>query len=70
MVEAALIVLFAIAAISAILFVGFLAACRRIRRTDRWGTLRPESLTRHRRHMLAYASRWDEKLDDNTPAYV
>jgi hypothetical protein len=61
--EAVLIVLLAIAAIvviSGILFAGFLAVCRRIRRTDRWGTLRPHADTPHRRHMLAYASRWDD----------
>jgi hypothetical protein len=61
---AVLIVLFAITAISGILFVGFVAACRSIRRTDKWGTLRPETLTPQRHHLLAYAARWD----DNTPA--
>jgi len=54
-----LIVFLAIAAISGILLVGFLAACRRICRTDKWGTLRPETAVPRRRHMLAYASRWD-----------
>jgi hypothetical protein len=63
---AAFIVLVSIVALSGILFGGFVAACRSIRRTDKWGTLRPETLTPHRHHMLAYASRWD----DNTPAYV
>jgi hypothetical protein len=62
---APLIVLFAITAVSGILVVGFLAACWRIRRTDR-STLRPQAPALHRRHMLAYASH----RDDNNPAYV
>jgi hypothetical protein len=63
---AALIVIVAIIAISGILFGGFVAICRGIRRTDKWGNLRPETLTSQRHHMLSYASRWD----DNTSAYV
>ena len=59
--------LFIIVVISGILAGGFLAICGRIRRTDKWGNLRPETSMPHRHHMLAYASRWD---DDNTPALV
>lgn len=62
---AALMVLVAIIAISGVLFGVFFALCRAIRRTDKWGTLRPQTLTPHRHHMLAYASRWD----DNPPAF-
>jgi hypothetical protein len=63
---AAIIVIAAIIAVSAILFGGFVAICRSIRRTDRWGNLRPETTMPSRRHMLAYASRWDR----HTPAFV
>ena len=55
--------LIALIAISGVLFGGFVAVCRNIRRTDKRGTLRPEALTPHRHHMLAFASRWD----DDTP---
>jgi hypothetical protein len=61
---AVLIALIALIAISGILFGGFIAICRGIRRTDKWGNLRPETLSPQRHNMLAYASRWD----DNTPA--
>jgi hypothetical protein len=47
-----------------ILSGGFLAVCRAIRRTDKWGNLRPETSMPYRHHLLAYASRWD---NDNTP---
>jgi hypothetical protein len=57
---AALVVLFIVVAISGILFGGFLAVCRSIRRIDKWGNLRPETSMPHRHHMLAYASRWDD----------
>ena len=63
---AALVVLFAITAISSILFGGFMAVCRNIRRTDKWGTLRPQALAPQRHHMLAFASRWD----DDRPAFA
>jgi hypothetical protein len=63
---AALIVLAAIITISGILFGGFMAVCGRIRRLDKWGTLRPETLTLRHHHMLAFASRWD----DDKPAFV
>jgi hypothetical protein len=53
---AALIVIAAIIVVSVILFGGFVAMCRSIRRTDKWGKLRPETPYRH--HMLAYSSRW------------
>jgi hypothetical protein len=61
---AALATFFIIAVISGILFGGFLAVCRSIRRTDKRGSLRPETTMPHRRHVLTYAARWD----DNTPA--
>jgi hypothetical protein len=51
--------LIALIAISGVLFGGFVAVCRNIRRTDKWGTLRPGTLTPHRHHMLTFASRWD-----------
>jgi hypothetical protein len=54
----------AIAAVAGLLLGGFVALCRRIRRTDKWGTLRPEAPAPQRHHLLAYAARWD----DNTPA--
>jgi hypothetical protein len=63
---AALIVLFAITATSGILFGGFVVVCGSIRRTDKWGTLRPETTLPHRHHMFAFASRWD----DDTPAFA
>jgi hypothetical protein len=63
---ATLIVIAAIVAVSGILFGGFVAICRSIRRTDKWGNLRPETTMPNRHHMLAYASRWDS----NTPAFV
>jgi hypothetical protein len=63
---AVLIVIAAIIAVSGILFGGFVAVCGSIRRTDKWGNLRPETPMPQRRHMLAYASRWD----DNTPAFA
>jgi hypothetical protein len=63
---AALMVLVAIIALSVILFGGFIALCRGIRRTDKWGTLRPEAPDLQRHHPFAYASRWD----DNTPAFA
>jgi hypothetical protein len=63
---AALIVIAAIVAISGTLFGAFVAICRSIRRTDKWGNLRPETSMPHRRNLLAYASRWDR----NTPAYA
>jgi hypothetical protein len=59
-----LVALAAITVVTGILLGGFIAACRSIRRTDKWGTLRPEALSPQRHHMLAYAARWDE----NTPA--
>jgi hypothetical protein len=62
---AALVVLFAI---TVTLSGGFVAACWRIRRTDKWGTLRPETPTPQRHHMLAYTSRWDG--DDNRPNFA
>ncbi|HUN37475.1 MAG TPA: hypothetical protein VMU95_36225 [Trebonia sp.] len=62
---AALIALVAIIAISGILFGGFVAICHGIRRADKWGNLRPETLAPQRHNLLAYASRWD---DHNTPA--
>jgi hypothetical protein len=49
----------AITVLSGILFGGFVATCWRIRRTDKWGTLRPETLTPQHHHMLAFASRWE-----------
>jgi hypothetical protein len=58
---AALIVIAAIIAVSGILLGGFVAVCRSIRRTDKWGNLHPESALPHRHHMLAYAARWDDK---------
>jgi hypothetical protein len=61
---ATLIVLVSIVAVSGILLGGFVALCRGIRHTDRWGTLRPAAPVPQRHHMLAYAARWD----DNTPA--
>jgi hypothetical protein len=58
---ATFIVLFAIIiAITGMLLGGYAAACRNIRRTDKWGTLRPETLMPHRHRMLAYAARWDD----------
>jgi hypothetical protein len=60
---ATLIVLFAIVVVSGILLGGFAAACRSIRRTDKWGTLRPEAPALQR-PIFSFASRWD----DNTPA--
>ncbi len=63
---AALIVIVTIVAVSGVLFGGFVAICQRIRRTDKWGNLRPETLTPRRHHLLAYASRWD----DNKPAFA
>jgi hypothetical protein len=65
-IMSALFVLTAITVIAGILFGGFVAACWRIRRTDKRGTLRPETLTPQRHHMLAFASRWD----DDTPAFA
>jgi hypothetical protein len=56
----------AITVISGILLGGFVAICWRIRRTDKRGTLRPETVTSQRHHMLAFASRWD----DDTSAFV
>jgi hypothetical protein len=56
----------AITVISGILFGGFVTTCWRIRRTDKWGTLRPETLAQQHHHMLAFASRWD----DDTPAFA
>lgn len=67
---AALIVLLIITAITGILLGGFVAACRRIRRTDKRGTLRPNALKPSRRRMLAYASRWTtipRPSSDTTP---
>jgi hypothetical protein len=63
---AALMVFGAIIAVSGILFGGFVALCRSIRRTDKHGTLRPETLTPQRHHLLAHASRWD----DNVPPFT
>lgn len=57
---AALVALTAITIISGILFGGFVAACWRIRRTDKRGTLRPEALAPQRHHLLAYAARWED----------
>jgi hypothetical protein len=54
----------AITVIAGILFGGFVAACWRIRRTDKRGTLRPETFTPQRHHMLAYTSRWDDNRPD------
>jgi hypothetical protein len=62
---AALITFFIIVTISGILSGGFLAVCGRIRRTDKWGHLRPETSLPYRHHMLAHASRW---YDDDTAA--
>jgi hypothetical protein len=56
----ALVVIAVIITITSILFGGFVAICRSIRRRDKWGNLRPETLAPQRHHMLAYASRWDD----------
>jgi hypothetical protein len=63
---ATFIVIAAIVALAGILFGGFVAICRGIRRADKWGNLRPETLAPQRHNLLAYASRWD----DNTPAFA
>lgn len=63
---AALIVIVAIVAVSGILFGGFVAVCRSIRRADKWGNLHPETSMPNRHNMLAYASRWDR----NTSAFA
>jgi len=60
---AALAVLIVLAAISVILFCRFMFICGSIRRIDKRGTLRPESLN-PRHHMLAFASRWDDNRPD------
>jgi hypothetical protein len=64
--EITMAALFVLIAITGILAGGFVAACWRIRRTDKWGTLRPETLAPQRHHMLAFAARWD----DNTRTYA
>jgi len=64
---AALIVIAAIIVIvSGILLGGFFAICGSIRRTDKRGNLLPETTMPNRRHMLAYAARWD----DDSPAFA
>jgi hypothetical protein len=63
---AALIALTAVVAISIVLFGTFVWACVDIKRTDKYGILRPEPRTPRRRPAFAYVARWD----DNRPAFA
>jgi len=59
-----LIVIAAIVVIAGTLFGGFVAICRSIHRTDRWGNLHPETSMPHGTNLLVSSSRWDR------PAYA
>jgi hypothetical protein len=61
----AIVVLVAITAIAGLLLGGFVALCGGIRRVDKYGIRRPETLAPHRDPLFAYTARWN---NDNTPA--